>query len=163
MYLSICYQTLTSLQSVQRHLRMIVMPWHTTLMQDQRPRILLVEDDTILANLLVTQFQNDGIECLAVVTGEDALKYLGNDHNIDLIFLDISLPGIDGFEVLSHLKNDAALAPIPVVIISNFSQEKDIAWGKKLGAVRFVSKISVVPADIVAIAWEYIGKHDSVA
>ena len=122
-------------------------------------RVLLIEDDTVLANLLFTQFQHQDIECVIVNSGEDALQILKTDHNFNTILLDISLPGIDGFEVLSNIKKESALAAIPVVIVSNFSTEKDMAWGKQLGAARFVSKISVVPSDIVAIARETAGAN----
>lgn len=117
-------------------------------------RVLLVEDDTVLSKLLYTQFLHQEMECIMAETGEDALKFLKIDQNFSVILLDIALPGMDGFEVLSTIKADPLMASIPVVIVSNFSQEKDITWGKKLGAVRFVAKVSVTPADLVAIVRE---------
>ena len=118
------------------------------------PRVLLVEDDTVLSNLLFKQFEHQGVECVVAGSAEDGLQFLKTDQNYSVILLDISLPGMDGFEMLSMVKKDPAVAAIPVVIVSNFSQEKDIEWGKKLGAVKFMSKVSVVPADIVAAALE---------
>ncbi len=120
------------------------------------PRVLLIEDDAVLAGLLSAQFHHEGLECVVATSGEEALERLARDAAINAILLDISLPGIDGFEVLSDIKHNPRTASIPVIIISNFSQDKDIAWGKQLGAERFISKISVVPADIVSITREVI-------
>lgn len=122
----------------------------------QNLRVLLVEDDGVLADLLSTQFRNQGIECVVAATGEDALKFLETDQNFGVILLDLSLPGTDGFEVLSRIKKDPLVAAIPVIIVSNFGMENDIAWGKKLGAASFVSKVSMVPAEIVSLARETI-------
>lgn len=129
-------------------------------MADTEKRVLLVEDDEVLSNILSTHFRNNRIECTVAATGEGALLQLGSGA-FDLVLLDISLPGMDGFEVLSAMKRDPKTAGIPVIIVSNFSQEKDIAWGKELGAEKFLSKVSVVPADIVSIARETLAAHQN--
>jgi CheY-like chemotaxis protein len=115
-------------------------------------RVLLVEDDEVLASLLATQFQNRGVACTVAISGEDALRILETDPNFGIILLDIQLPGKDGFEVLSTIKQDSRIAAIPVIIVSNFSQEADIVWGKKLGATHFVGKASMVPGEIISLA-----------
>lgn len=122
----------------------------------QNPRVLLVEDDVVLSTLLSSQFSNQDVQCVVAATGEEALGLLKEDQNFGVILLDISLPGTDGFEVLAAIKKDPKVAPIPVIVVSNFSQEKDIAWGKKLGAAQFVSKVSMVPVEIVTLALETI-------
>ena len=121
----------------------------------RKERVLLVEDDTILANLLTIQFQHHHMECVVASSGEDALQFLKVDRDFCVILLDLSLPGMDGFEVLSNIKNEPQTASIPVVIVSNFGQEKDIAWGEKLGAQKFINKVSAVPGDIVDAARAY--------
>jgi CheY-like chemotaxis protein len=122
--------------------------------EEPKLRVLLVEDDAVLSKLLYTRFLHEGLECIVAETGEDALKFLQIDQSYNAILLDISLPGMDGFEVLSNIKRNPLTASIPVIIVSNFSQEKDIEQGKKLGAARYVSKVSVVPSDLVSMVLE---------
>ncbi len=101
------------------------------------------------------------MEPIHYANGLDAVSGIATSGDIDLILLDISLPDIDGFEVLQRLASFQEVAHIPVVIVSNFSQEKDIAWGKKFGVKQFLNKASVTPVEIVDIASEYVRKGRS--
>ena len=67
----------------------------------------------------------------------------------DLILLDILLPNIDGFEVLSTLKGDSATSSIPVIILSNLSSKEDIERGLKLGASDFLIKSQFATDEII--------------
>jgi CheY-like chemotaxis protein len=64
---------------------------------------------------------------------------------------------MDGFEVLKIIKGTPGLADIPVIITSNFGQQKDIEWGKKLGAKQFIEKVNMVPADLVDLVRQETG------
>ena len=124
-------------------------------MPESRIRVLLVEDDRIFADLLSKQFSHRNAEVIHAGTGKEALSALQGDGKFDVILLDISLPDIDGFEVLSRIQGEPLLKAIPVVVISNFAQEKDIEWGRNLGVKQFVKKISVMPIEIVDIAFQH--------
>lgn len=63
--------------------------------------------------------------------------------------LDLILPGIDGFEVLSRIKQDPALESIPIIILSNLGQKEEIEKGLKLGAIDFLVKAHFTPAEII--------------
>ena len=63
--------------------------------------------------------------------------------------LDIILSGLDGFEILSKIKNNPKTKHIPVILLSNLGQASDIEKGKNLGAARFMVKATVTPNDIV--------------
>ena len=125
---------------------------------DKKPRIVLVEDDDILANLLAKRLELTGMECVHYANGTDALSGIIAEPKIDLILLDIGLPDIDGFEILKRLAPFQATAKIPVIIVSNFSQDSDITWGKKLGAKKFVNKASVTPVEIVDMVSDYLAQ-----
>ena len=118
-------------------------------------RVLLVEDDRIFAELLTKQFKHRDAEVIHAATGKQALDYLKSDGKFDVMLLDLSLPDIDGFSVLESMQNVPTQKLIPVVVISNFAQEKDIEWGQKLGVKQFVKKVSVMPIEIVDIAFQY--------
>ncbi len=112
--------------------------------------VLFVEDDEILAKMYARQFDIESISYTHAKDGKTALDLLKMIRP-SIILLDISLPDIDGFEVLKQIKADPKIASIPVVIMSNFSRPEDIEWGKKLGAKKFVEKASLLPADVVDI------------
>lgn len=123
-----------------------------------KPLIALVEDDDILAGFLEKQLKQQNMDIVHYSNGLDAVKGISESKKIDLILLDISLPDMDGFEILNRLDTFQKEAQIPVVIISNFSQEKDIEWGKKLGVKSFLNKVSVTPVEIVNLIEEIISK-----
>ncbi len=108
-----------------------------------QPFVLFVEDDPLLADLVARKFGIEKIEMEYAPTGEEALAALAKDRKPDLILLDIRLPGIDGFEVLEKIKSDESTKHIPVVIFSNFGEASDIERAKKLGADKFIVKVSL--------------------
>jgi len=119
-------------------------------------KVLIVEDDPLLSDLLARRFTEEQISMLHVPTGERALEALQSDSDIKLILLDIRLPGIDGFEVLEKAKTDEKTKHIPVVILSNFGQDEDIEKGTKLGAEEFIVKVSLTLDEVVAKARTYL-------
>ncbi len=123
-----------------------------TPMADQHIRVLLVEDDRVFADLLTKQFSTRGTEIVHCGTGKEALHVLERDGAFDVMLLDISLPDIDGLEILSRIAGIPTLAKIPVIIISNFAVEKDIEWVQKMGVKQVIKKISVMPGEIVDAA-----------
>lgn len=103
-------------------------------------KILIVEDENILRSLLKQALTDEGFEVEEAVDGEEALKKIKENNKIDLILLDLILPGIDGFEVLSHLKRETSSSLIPVIILSNLGQREEIERGLKLGAKDYLIK-----------------------
>ena len=128
----------------------------------EKLRIVLVEDDDIIADFLVQRLTLENIDTVRYANGLDAVSGIRTIGKIDLILLDISLPDIDGFEVLKRIASFQEKNMVPVVVISNFSQEKDISWGKKLGVKQFVNKVSVTPIEIVNLAIDTIA-HERAA
>ena len=117
--------------------------------------VLFVEDDEVLSKMYARQFDMESMHYTHAKDGKSALDLL-KIIRPSIILLDISLPDIDGFEVLKQIKSDQHIASIPVVIMSNFSRPEDIEWGKKLGAIKFVEKASLVPSDVVDIVREIV-------
>ena len=127
-------------------------------MADKNPHVLLVEDDRVFSEILSRQFESRGATIVHAATGKDALEALKGKMVFDVILLDLSLPDIDGFDLLSQIKGIPALADIPVIVISNFAEEKDIEWGRKLGVKQFIKKVSVMPGEIVDAALDACAK-----
>jgi PAS domain S-box-containing protein len=99
-------------------------------------RILVVEDEPDIAELIRYHLEGDGYQVTIARRGEEALAK-AHQEKPDLITLDIRLPDIDGFEVLQRLKSDEKTADIPVVILSILPDSGD---GFRLGAVDYVTK-----------------------
>jgi DNA-binding response OmpR family regulator/anti-sigma regulatory factor (Ser/Thr protein kinase) len=99
-------------------------------------RILVVEDEPDIAELIRYHLEGDGYQVTIARRGEEALTKAYQEKP-DLITLDIRLPDIDGFEVLQRLKSDEETAAIPVVILSILPDSGD---GFRLGAVDYVTK-----------------------
>ena len=111
-------------------------------------KILVIEDDTFLRELIVQKLLKEGYEIVEAVEGEDGIKKV-TEENPDIILLDIILPGIDGFEVLKKIKEDEKVKDIPVIILSNLGQQDDIDKGIKLGAKDYLIKAEFTPGEIV--------------
>ncbi|OGD38547.1 hypothetical protein A2907_00685 [Candidatus Azambacteria bacterium RIFCSPLOWO2_01_FULL_37_9] len=111
-------------------------------------KILLVEDDPFLRNLMLVKLQKEGFNVIEAFDGEDGLKK-ANEIKPSLILLDLILPGIDGFEVLKQIKNSSETASIPVIILSNLGSRVDVEKGLKIGAYDFMIKAHFTPEEIV--------------
>ena len=110
--------------------------------------ILIIEDDKFLRELIVQKLVKEGCNTSEAIDGEEGIKKV-KEEKPDLVLLDLILPGIDGFEVLSKMKEDPALAQIPVIILSNLGQKDDVEKGLKLGAVDYLIKAHFTPGEII--------------
>lgn len=111
-------------------------------------KILVVEDDKFLRDLTIRKLLGEGFEVLDAMDGEDGLKKI-KEGKPDLVLLDLILPGIDGFEVLSRKKEDSSIASIPVIILSNLGQKEEVEKGLKLGAIDYLIKAHFTPGEII--------------
>ncbi|GAC1329583.1 MAG: hypothetical protein NVSMB17_06070 [Candidatus Dormibacteria bacterium] len=116
----------------------------------ERPlRILMVEDDPEMAAMYALRFRRDGHQVTIAGDGESGLsEALGG--NYDLVFLDISLPRVDGITVLQRLRESVTAAQLPVVILSNYSEPPLIARGEELGVRRYLVKSETSPTQVAA-------------
>lgn len=102
-------------------------------------KILSIEDDALLAKVLIEGLQLEGYEVVNVSNGMSALSETKR-LKPDLILLDLVLPGIDGFEVLKQIKNDNETKKIPVFVVSNLGALADIKSVRALGAEQYFIK-----------------------
>lgn len=105
----------------------------------KKHKILLIDDDIFFRKLCRDQLIKAGFDFLEATTGVEGLHKIETD-NPDLILLDLMLPVKSGFELLKKIKSDSATKNIPVIIISNLSQESDIKEGMSLGAHDYLVK-----------------------
>jgi DNA-binding response OmpR family regulator len=101
-----------------------------------------------LRELIVRKLSDDGFVTVEAVDGEEGIKKV-KEEKPDLILLDLILPSIDGFEVLSQIKKDENLKSIPVIILSNLGQKEEVEKGLKMGAVDYLIKAHFTPGEII--------------
>ena len=111
-------------------------------MKKTTARILLVEDDRILRRAVQTTLRRHGFNVVAADDGEKALR-LAKSEAPELVLLDLIIPKVQGFEVLRRLKQDPKTASVPVVVLSNLSQESDVKHAMDLGAVDYLVKANL--------------------
>ncbi|MGC9603540.1 MAG: response regulator [Minisyncoccia bacterium] len=116
---------------------------------DNPKKILLVEDEPMLSNLLKQRLEQEGIVVTAVPDGIEAVKVLKQEKP-DLILLDIILPKMSGFEVMEEMKGDPTIQSAPVVIVSNLGQVGDVERAQKFGAVGYFVKAQLSIEDLVS-------------
>lgn len=108
-------------------------------MAETNKKVLVVEDDSLLQDMLAQQLVKDSWSVNYAKDGEKALE-LARSEKPDVILLDLMLPGVSGYDILAQLKKDPELQHIPVIILSNLGQQEDMDKGLQLGAADFMIK-----------------------
>jgi DNA-binding response OmpR family regulator len=107
------------------------------------PRILLLEDDTEIRLGLEQHFRREGFSIVAVGTGQEALQAIataGQGPRLDAALLDLSLPDMDGLDVLRAIRADQVHRGLPVLLVTARNEEIDRVLGLELGADDYISK-----------------------
>jgi twitching motility two-component system response regulator PilH len=102
-------------------------------------RVLIVDDSTTIVAVLRKMLQQNGYQTLEAYTAEEALE-LARDLLPDLIFLDIVLPGMDGFAALRALRREPATKQVPIIMISGNQQATEQFYVQRIGADDFMKK-----------------------
>ncbi|MDR3445720.1 MULTISPECIES: response regulator [Dyella] len=105
----------------------------------QGARILVVDDSATIRAVLGRMLEVDGYEVVRAVDGESALE-MARAEPPAMIFLDIVLPGMNGFAVLRALRHDSATQHVPIVMISGNQQATEQFYVQRFGADDFISK-----------------------
>lgn len=111
-------------------------------------KILIVEDDVFLLEILSARFHKSGYVVSIAANGEDCMKVL-ESNKPDIILLDLMMPKMDGFEVLRRTKSSKDLSAIPIIVISNLGRPEDVQKAKDLGAIDYIIKSNFTVKEIV--------------
>lgn len=117
------------------------------------PKILIVDDEAHIRLLLeqtLEELEDEGIEILSAINGEDALKII-EDKNPELVFLDVMMPKLNGFEVCNEIKNIKNIQNIYIALLTAKGQEFDKQKGKEVGADLYLTK-PFNPDEVVKLA-----------
>ena len=107
-----------------------------TYVTNERKKILVVDDDTVVCNLLREYLEREGFHVFTVAAG-DAMRQAMSRHEIDLVLLDVRLPGEDGFSLLLELRKTSS---VPILMMSQRSEVYDRVAGLEAGADDYLPK-----------------------
>jgi DNA-binding response OmpR family regulator len=102
-------------------------------------RVLVVDDEAEIRELCRVNLEFEGFDVVEAKNGSEAIE-LARRVRPDLVFLDLMMPGVDGWDVLHALKTDDDLASIPVILLTAKSGEEDQMRGWQEGILEYVSK-----------------------
>ena len=105
---------------------------------DTRRRVLLIEDDADIAEAIGYQMEKAGLSVRVARTGEEGLEAVRK--GVDLVLLDLNLPGMDGLEVCRMIRRQQTTAHLPIIIVSARADEVDRVLGLEMGADDYVVK-----------------------
>jgi DNA-binding response OmpR family regulator len=102
-------------------------------------KILVIEDDPTSQKFLQLVLTKEGYDVVIAVNGLEGLRKV-REESLDLVILDVMLPGIDGFEICNRLRNELGKTNLPIIMMSAKAQASDREAALKVGANAFLSK-----------------------
>ena len=115
----------------------------------EEKKILFIEDESALQKSLGDFLRNEGYEVISAVDGEEGIR-LAKTGQPNLILLDLILPRKNGFEVLENLKQDSLTREIPVIVLTNLEEMKNIEKALNLGARTYLVKANYSLKEVLA-------------
>lgn len=115
------------------------MPRHPSARPHPPAHVLVVDDNELSREMLSRRLRKRGYEVSVALSGQEALAAV-DAGGLDLVLLEIAMPGMDGFEVLERLKTSDVLAHVPVIVVSNVDETDSVARCLKLGATDYLTK-----------------------
>ena len=117
-------------------------------------RVLVVDDDPVIRELLVVNLEMEGYETVTAADGSQALAAVASSAP-DLLLLDVMMPAVSGWQVAEALKGDPATAGIPIVMLTARAMEADVRKGTELRVDRYVTK-PFDPMDLMDVCHELL-------
>lgn len=111
-------------------------------------KIILIEDEYFISDLYKRQLELASLAVDTFATGGDGLEAI-KANNYELLLLDMMLPDMDGLEILRTVRSDEKVKSLPVMILTNLSQESVISQAKALGVIDYIVKSQITPDQIV--------------
>lgn len=120
--------------------------------------IMIVDDSPTEVHVMKTALEKHGFETMSAADGSECLS-LAREIRPDLIFMDVVMPGVNGFQATRALTRDPQTKTIPIVMITTKDQETDRIWGMRQGAVDYLIK-PVAESELIAKAQEVLSHSE---
>jgi len=125
------------------------------------PLIMIVDDSPTEVHVMKTALEKHGFQTMSAADGSECLS-LAREVRPDLIFMDVVMPGVNGYQATRSLTRDPKTSKIPVVMITTKDQETDRIWGMRQGAVDYLVK-PVGESALIAKAEEFLNRPGGAA
>ena len=133
-------------------------------MEELKPVILIAEDEDDLREMYTMALGHAGFEVLQAVNGVEALEWLEKSYTqINLILLDIVMPGMDGFETLEKIKKDERFRKTLVLVSTNLDNDEDRAQALGMGARDYFVKSQHTPSELVLKIKDILAEQNKIA
>jgi len=117
--------------------------------ETKKYKILIIDDDKLLLDVYSIKFKKLGHKVVMAPGGEEALEKIKEEGFFDAIIVDVVMPGMDGFEFLSHLREQKLAEDSVVVVLTNQGETKDIERAKTFNVEGYIVKASTIPSDVL--------------
>ena len=118
--------------------------------EEKKYKIIIVDDDDFLVNMYATKFGLSDVVVEAFKSGRDFLDGVKGGAKADLLLLDIVMPNMTGLDILQEIRKEKLLAGVPVIMLTNQNDEKDISEAKKFGVAGYIVKSAATPSEVVS-------------
>ncbi|HAE67606.1 MULTISPECIES: response regulator [Sphingobacterium] len=117
-------------------------------MENEKKRILVIEDNEILLSTMQFVLVREGYDLLLAKSGKEALS-LVSDETIDLVITDLALPFANGYEIIDRIRKSSTNNQVPVIIISGYRDDNSIVEGFEVGANDYIKK-PISPSELIS-------------
>jgi DNA-binding response OmpR family regulator len=118
-------------------------------------KLLIVEDDTMIASMYKTKLEQEGYMVYTAENGAQGLS-MALSQKPDLILLDIIMPQLDGFTVLQELRSNASMKKVPIIMLTNLGTDEDKKKGSQFGASDYLVKANLTPTQVGEVVKKYL-------
>lgn len=128
-------------------------------MENKKLSVLFVDDDRFLLDMYIIKFSKNNFDVHTAQDGETALKLLRDGLIIDIMLIDVVIPGINGVELLAAIRKEELIKNTVIIMLTNQGLPDDIAKAKKLNADGYIIKATTIPSEVMG---EVMKIYDSV-
>lgn len=121
-------------------------------------KIVLLDDDNFLRDMYGTKFTEEGHEVHPAASGVEGLRLLEEVKDVDVVLVDMIMPGMSGLEFITQAKALAAAEKAMFIVLSNQGQESDIEDATKAGAAGYIIKAHSIPSEVVTKVLAYVNE-----
>jgi CheY-like chemotaxis protein len=121
--------------------------------------IFIVDDDHFLLTLYSIKFKNAGFDVTTASNGEEAISKLKTGFIPEIMLIDMIMPGIDGLETLSRIRNEKLAPTTKVIVLTNQDQPQDIERARSFDIVGYIVKATTIPSEIVTEVNNVLSGH----
>lgn len=117
--------------------------------QKKKYKIAIVDDDKFLLSMYSMKFTKEGMDVIAISDPKEALDKIKAGLELDILILDVVMPGIDGIELLEQIRGEKLIPNAVVIILSNQGQQSDIDRAKVFGIQGYIVKATTIPSEVL--------------